>query len=611
MPGGRLARESLEHELGRLEGLLGARRLLCNPEPEIDRLEGDLRRAAAGESFLGRPGAHRLAYRSQLDGRLHAFVLYVPAQTAGRLPLVVMLHGMNTDPMRDIGRLFGVADSDLRDPHITCDRPRLSGVRAFVVAPGGFGDTLYRVAGEAEVTTVVELVLRSFPVDRRRVTITGLSMGGTGAIEIAMQHPGTYAGVLALCGYYDRRQDSSVQGEPLLPWEKHMMTVHSPLDWAVNGQGIPLRLVHGEQDGPARATRMHERYRQLGYPVELELFPRGHDVWVPGYEGGRAFPWLLARRKQASPRTVSFATGRPRVARAYWVRIDRFADHTRWARVKAAVTSAERLQASTENVAALHFDLPAALARTGRLELRVDDSDLELVRRAGRPAGVDLIRSASGWQLGAAAVRGESGPTKRTGLSGPLEDIYYEPLVVVYGTGRGRAGRLRAVAEQLARYRQRVTLRYPVMPDRQFGKAMARRSSAILVGTEQDNSVLARMGPRLPIRVLGSEVVAGERRYRGPHLGATFIYPNPEAPRRYIRVVAGSDERAYRLHEMLPTYQPDYLIFDEGIAGKKLKPVLGAGRGLLAGGYFDESWQLGTPPLEVRASPATVPAFPR
>ena len=102
-----------------------------------------------------------------------------------------------------------------------------------------------------------------------------------------IQRPHLYAGVMALCGYYDRRMDSSIQGEPLMPWEKERMSVHSPVDWAQNGEGLPLRLVHGTRDGPRRAQRLEEVYKGLGYPVELELHPavRGVDP-LPARAGG-------------------------------------------------------------------------------------------------------------------------------------------------------------------------------------------------------------------------------------------------------------------------------------------------------------------------------------
>ncbi len=602
--GAALALPSLQQEASRLEALLRAKKPTCNPELEVRRLERDAAALAAGQPFHEAPGVHRLSYRSPLDGAQHGFLVVVPEgySSSRRWPLVVMLHGMSSPPLRDLGRLFGLADRETRESRIVCDRPQLTGARALVVAPEGFGDALFRVLGEVDVTSVVRLVTRSYAVDPSRVTITGLSMGGTGAAEVAFQHPDMYAGVLALCGYYDRKQDSSVQGEPLLPWEQHLMSVHSPVEWSVNGRGLPLHLVHGEQDGPGRARRLQQRYQEHGYPVELELYPRGHDVWVPGYEKLRAFKLLGKLARGGPPKLVTFATGRPRVARAYWVRIDRFADQMKWARVRAEVVDRTHLKVSTENVARLHLDPPAThLAKGKALRVAIDGAELELSAKERR-RGLDLARVKGGWQARASGEDDEDdGLRKRTGLSGPMEDLYYEPLVVVYGTGRGQAGRLLAVAQQLARYRKRVSVSYKVIPDRQWTPRAARRSAVILVGNEANNSALARLGAQLPIRVLASEVLLGGKRFTGPGLGATFIYPNPEARGRYLRVVGGTSERSYKLFEMLPVYQPDYLVFDEGVATKHPKPVLGKGRSLLAGGSFDERWQLSRPPLAVPA----------
>jgi predicted esterase len=613
--GAAAARLALSHELGRLDELLRQRQPSCNPEPEVRRLERDLKQLADGQLPHEAPGVHRLAYRSALDRRVHAFAVYVPASYAAgkRLPLVVMLHGMGSNPMRGLGRLFGIADSQLRDPRIVCDRPALKGPEALVVAPHGFGDALYRVVGEVDVRDVLRTVMQLYRVDAGRVTITGLSMGGTGAAEIALQHPATYAGVLALCGYYDRRQDSTVQGQPLLPWEKHLMSVHSPVDWAVNARGVPMLLVHGTQDGPGRARRMKEKLETLGLKVELELYERGHDVWVPGYKDLRAFALLTKLRRGGAPRLVTLATGRPRVNRAHWVKIERFVDHFAWAEVRAEVQGRTALRVQTKNVAALRLDLPAAhLARTKAVALTIDGAALQATPAEGKgPRRVRLERVKGRWQL-AGEEEEPSGLVKRPGLSGPIEDLYFDPIVVVYGTGRGQAARLRAVAKKIAGYRKHVTLSYPIVSDRQLTAAVARKSALILVGNEEDNAVLTRLGPKLPLRVKGGAVLLGAKSYRRPDIGVTFIYPNPEAPDRYLRVVGGTSARSYELYEALPIYLPDYVIFDGGMATKRPLPLLGARRSLVAGGSFDERWRLSAPPLSVVArSPSSKPAPPK
>jgi hypothetical protein len=325
------------------------------------------------------------------------------------------------------------------------------------------------------------------------------------------------------------------------------------------------------------------------------------------------------------------------------VQIERFVDHGAWARVEAEVEGKTRVKVTTKNVAALRLDLPPAHVARGKVVgLVVDGTELQAPKSGRGARRVELARAAGAWKFalhrgasegreqgesrlhrgapeereqaqlagegegseGAAALR------KRPGLSGPMEDIYFDPLVIVYGTGRGQGARLRSVAKKLSGYRKHVTLSFPVISDQQLRPAVARRNGLILVGTEEENGVLARIADKLPIRARASEVLLGKRRYRAPHLGVTFIYPNPEAPDRYVRVVAGTTSRAYEIVEVLPVYLPDYLIFDEGMTAKRSSwpsPILGAKRSLVAGGNFDERWQLGSPPVSVKRAASTQP----
>ena len=598
-----VTRQALSAEIERLGELLGGR-AACNPTREVKRLEGDLALAAAGETPHLRPGLHRLAYRSPIDRRLHQFVVYVPEVQDGRqrLPLVVMLHGMNSTPMRAVGRLFGVDDEKLGDHQLTCDRPSLPKQDALVVAPEAFGDSLYRLAGERDVTTVVQMTMRLYRVDRRRVTITGLSMGGTGAAEIAFQYPQVYAGVLALCGYYDRRLDNRIRGQQLQPWERQLNRVHSPVDWAENGRGIPLALIHGTLDGPERARAMERRYKELGYPVTLKLFDRGHDVWTPGYAGGKAFDILGKLRKPLAPSRVTFASGRPRIRRGYRVVIDAWQDYRRWARVDAEIVDRGNVRVTTENVAELRLDLPAArLARKAPVKLVLDGAALEIPAQRNRwVRRVRLARGPGGW--GALEHKPPLTAGKRPGLSGPIEDIYFDPIVVVYGTGGGQAAILRRLAQQIGGVNGRprkssgrgheAEPRYQIVPDRSYRASWARRRSVILVGNEKTNRVLTRLGPSLPIRVLADEVRLGGRSLKRPNIGATFIVPNPDSPRWYLLVVGGTTPESYRRWRQLPGLLPDYVVFDDGVATRRWRIVLGSDRTFVEAGYFDNEWKL-------------------
>ena len=590
-----LLRLSLKHELARLRGLLRRRRPPCDPTAEVARLEADLAGALAGRPVHQQPGVHRLAYHSHLDGRSHPFAVAVPRGYSAkhRYPLVVMLHGMGGEPVKALGRVMGIPDEQLGPAQVVCSRPRLPRgmVPALVVAPNGFGDARFRGPGAVDVQAVLRRVMRLYRVDRRRVSITGLSMGGTGAVELALQRPQQYSGVVALCGYYDRRLDYSTQGQPLLPWERHAMSVLSATDWAGNAQGLPLVLIHGKKDGPQRSRSMQRAYSKAGHKVELELYPVAHNVWTPGYAGGRALKRLAGFRQGRVLRAVSFSTALPRVRRSHWVEILRLADHRRWARIHARVAARDQVVVSTTNVAAMVLDLPVVyLARRKPVLLTVDGAGLQLpASRARWSRRVKLWRGAKGWAVGQAPP--DQGLVKRAGLSGPMSDVFNEPVVVVYGTGGGQGRLLRHVARRLARSR-RVSLRYPVVSDRRFRRRRYGKHAVILVGNEKTNRVLARLGPSLPIRVDDQAVRWGGRVHQTEAAGALYIYPNPDNPGRYLLVAAGTNERAYELLRKLPAYRPDYMVFDEKVDIKRNRPVVGDRRVLVDGGYFDERWRL-------------------
>ena len=599
-----LLRLSLEREVKRLKDLLGWRRLKCNPASEVARLERDLKWALADDPPYLLAGTHRLWYRSRLDGKPHPFVVAVPRKYKARrpYPLVVMLHGSGSSPMVAVGRLMGVPDDELLKGRERCRRPRVPPglTEAIIVAPNAFGNARYRGAGGEDVRHVLAQVKKLYKVDDQRITITGLSMGGTGAAEVALHNPRVYAGVVALCGYFDRRLDRSTKDKEKLPWEKLRMSVYSPADWAENGRYLPLWLIHGTRDGPARARAMHSAYEKHGYTVSTKLHRVGHDVWTPGYKDGRVIKMLAQLRKVVAPRIDTFTTGRVRINRSHWITVERFADHNLWARVRAEVVSRRVVRVSTHNVVGLTLDLPAVhLSNDTPVRLMLDGQKLVLPASRINKVTAWRGRCSNEWALGTRPP--ETGLVKKAGLSGPMDDIYHEPILVVFGTGGGQRRLLYRVARRMRRLHRRATMSYPVISDKRYLEAARRRGrrwsryrgrGLILVGNEQTNSVLARMAPRLPIRVTSDGVRMGKQILSSPNVGARFIYPNPLDPKNYVMVVAGTTERSYKLARKLPSYLPDYVVFDEGIDIKPFSPVVGKHRSLVKAGTFDEQWQL-------------------
>jgi predicted peptidase len=105
-------------------------------------------------------------------------------------------------------------------------------------------------------------VMGSYPVDHRRIYLTGYSMGGYGSWYLAARRPALFAAVVPCCGGGD-----VTSAERLV--------------------GIPFWAVHGDEDDiiPVDATReMIDAIRRLGGdPRYSELQGVGHGCWTQTY----------------------------------------------------------------------------------------------------------------------------------------------------------------------------------------------------------------------------------------------------------------------------------------------------------------------------------------
>jgi predicted peptidase len=127
---------------------------------------------------------------------------------------------------------------------------------------------------------VVEEVTRNHPaIDRRRVYLTGISMGGFGAWSLAARYPEAFAAVVPVCG----------RGDP----EQARLLV-----------GVPLWAVHGEADtvvAPEGSRCMIEAIRAAGgTPQYTELRGVGHSSWRQAFDDSSGvLAWMFAQARKS------------------------------------------------------------------------------------------------------------------------------------------------------------------------------------------------------------------------------------------------------------------------------------------------------------------------
>ena len=137
-----------------------------------------------------------------------------------------------------------------------------------------------------------------FHGDAQRTYLTGLSMGGYGAWELARLYPRRWAAVaVAAGGIFWSYQPERWQQEATLPAEYAQALGRTPL-W----------LFYGSDDdvvAPRQSELMYEALRQAGGHVRLWIYQGlKHDCWTRAYGEPELPRWLLAHRAGTAPGAV-------------------------------------------------------------------------------------------------------------------------------------------------------------------------------------------------------------------------------------------------------------------------------------------------------------------
>jgi len=135
---------------------------------------------------------------------------------------------------------------------------------------------------------------REFPIDRSRVALTGMSMGGAGAWLLAAKYPKRWSALAVVCGYLHR--------PPKLP-ELGDATTETFDQFARRLPHIPIWIFHGSDDATVPVEESREMARALGPRAGYTEFAHtGHNAWDPAYSGTHVVEWLVGQKRQRRPR---------------------------------------------------------------------------------------------------------------------------------------------------------------------------------------------------------------------------------------------------------------------------------------------------------------------
>ena len=424
-----------------------------------------------------------LTFPSTIDGTQQPYAIYLPDNfnPAQRYALLVSLHTEDSNHRLNLRQVLG--------PPNRLGRPEHSDARFILAFPYARGSLGYQGIAEQDVYDMIADVERRYSIDADRVYLTGASMGGGGALWLALTRPDRWAAVAPLC-------------PAIVPGSEEL---------AANLGNLPVRFYHGEQDTivPAEASRAWQRrLLDIGVPVSYVEYPSlRHNAWDLAYKPGALFDWLAGFRRNRYPGRVRFVSRSYRYSAAYWVRIDGLTPGT------PAEIDAQRKEANvtveTKNVDGFTLTLdqvaqagpggapPAKRSTQPPLSITIDGAALRV-----RPsASLSFVKTAGVWRPG------HYQPTeKKPGLEGPVFEAVAGRPIYVYGTlGTRTAAELderRKLAEAAANWsstRARVDFAPPVRADSELTDAELANSDLVLLGTAATNSVLARVAGSFPL----------------------------------------------------------------------------------------------------------------
>jgi len=127
-----------------------------------------------------------------------------------------------------------------------------------------------------ELSALLDEITEKYKVDKDRICVTGLSMGGYGTWSLAAFSPDRFAALVPICGGGD--PNTVRRFAHVAVW-----VFHGAKDTAV-----PLE----------RSEQMVEALKKAKANVKFTVYPEaGHDSWTEAYNNPELYEWLLQQKR--------------------------------------------------------------------------------------------------------------------------------------------------------------------------------------------------------------------------------------------------------------------------------------------------------------------------
>jgi acetyl esterase/lipase len=232
-----------------------------------------------------------------LNGALHRYVVYLPENWSPNQswPVILFLHGSGERgseglDQTQIGLPQAIRLHPERWPFIVV-MPQVPFSHHHWTDPDMMAVAMAALNDE----------VKEFHGDRERLILTGLSLGGYGAWEIARTYPRHFAALVPVCGgVFWSYQPERWREVNTLPAEYARVVGRTPT-WMFHGADDPVVV-------PRQSQLMFQALKSAGGDVRLwEYAGVRHNVWDRAYSEPQLPRWLLAQRLSAIPKLTPAA----------------------------------------------------------------------------------------------------------------------------------------------------------------------------------------------------------------------------------------------------------------------------------------------------------------
>jgi len=228
------------------------------------------------------------------DGTPLPYRIYIPEDyDCGKsYPLVLFLHGAGergTDNSLHLTRIANVCDLILSDIEKYGDcviiAPQCPVTAQWVDTPwekGGYSvkevkKSVYMRAAEELLAATIS----DYSIDKKRIYVSGLSMGGFATWDVVMRNPELFAAAVPVCGGADPETAESIKNVPI--W-----TIHSTGDLLVPFSGTEDMVLALEKVGGDIRFTLTDLY--------------GHSAWLGIYDTTEVIDWIFSKKRTADGR---------------------------------------------------------------------------------------------------------------------------------------------------------------------------------------------------------------------------------------------------------------------------------------------------------------------